>query len=240
MSDDRYPKWDYKEYPKTLPADDLWGQVRRTVYGSPVPETQIQMIVDSIVTGLELKTSDVVLDIGCGNGALTSRLFAFCDQIVGVDASPYLISIANERFSSRSQRFICTEAREYVGAAEERRSFTKAVCYATLSYFTDADVAFLLRALREHFVNIAKLFIGGIPDPARASAFFTDRRTDPESLTNPKSQIGAWRSRSDMGELAAATGWSVHFQDMCADFYQAHYRYNAILEPSIARAIPAT
>lgn len=239
MSDDKYPKWDYKEYPKTLPTDDLWGQVRRTVYGSPVPERQIQMIVDSIVTGLELKTSDVVLDIGCGNGALTSRLFAFCDQIVGVDASPYLISVANERFSSRSHRFICTDAGTYVGAAKEQRGFTKAVCYATISYLTDAESIFLLRALREHFVNIAKLFIGGIPDPACASTFFTDRCTDPGSLTNPKSQIGAWRSRSDMRDLATATGWSTSFQDMCADFYQAHYRYNAILEPTIARATPA-
>ncbi len=55
MASDQFPKWDYKEYPKTLPPDDLWGQVRRTVYGKPVSEDQIQMMVDAIVAGLELR-----------------------------------------------------------------------------------------------------------------------------------------------------------------------------------------
>jgi hypothetical protein len=34
MTSDEFPKWDYKEYLKTLPPDDLWGQVRRTVTAS--------------------------------------------------------------------------------------------------------------------------------------------------------------------------------------------------------------
>ena len=37
-----FPKWDYKEYPKTLPPDDFWGQVRRTVMGKPISESEIK------------------------------------------------------------------------------------------------------------------------------------------------------------------------------------------------------
>jgi len=233
VSDDRYPKWDYKEYPKTLPADDLWGQVRRTIYGKPVPEDQIQMIVDAIVTGAMLDTSDVVLDIGCGNGALAARWSAFCNELVGVDASPFLVSVANKRFSSSARAFICAEAGEYVGDEKRPDRFTKAICYATISYLSDADVISLLRVLRERFVNIGKLFIGGIPDSARASTFFGDRRDDLETLGDPKTQIGVWRSRDDIQTLAGATGWRARYHDMRDDFYQAHYRYNAILEPII-------
>jgi len=40
MAATRYPKFDYKEYPKTLDPDDVWGQVRRTVNGKPVSEDQ--------------------------------------------------------------------------------------------------------------------------------------------------------------------------------------------------------
>src|SRR5690348_1022007 len=111
MPSDQYPKWDYKEYPKTLPADDLWGQVRRTVYGKPVPEDQIQMIVEAIVTGLELRLPAIgLLDIGCGNGALAARLFPYCERCVGVDSSEYLIAVANTRFASARHSFICQDA----------------------------------------------------------------------------------------------------------------------------------
>jgi cyclopropane fatty-acyl-phospholipid synthase-like methyltransferase len=69
-----FQKYDYIEYPKSLPEDDYWGQVRRTVNGKPVAETQIAMIVNAIQLGLELESSDKILDIACGNGALSSRL----------------------------------------------------------------------------------------------------------------------------------------------------------------------
>src|SRR5277367_5743892 len=113
MTADQFPKWDYNEYPKTLPHDDLWGQVRRTVHGKPVSEEQIQLIVDSIVRSLELGPATVLLDIGCGNAALTARLFRYCFQCLGVDSSEYLISIANERFASSNHAFIFKDAVEY-------------------------------------------------------------------------------------------------------------------------------
>ena len=65
----------YKEHPKTCEPDDFWGQVMRTVNGKPVGEEQIQMIIDSVISTLEITESDVLLDLCCGNGALTDRLF---------------------------------------------------------------------------------------------------------------------------------------------------------------------
>ena len=72
-----YPKSDYfhKEYPKTLDPDDLWGQVRRTVNGKPVSDAQIALIVAAIRDGLQFSKEDVVLDLACGNGALSSYFF---------------------------------------------------------------------------------------------------------------------------------------------------------------------
>ena len=84
-----HPKHDYKDYPKTVPEEDFWGQVRRTVNGKPVPEEQIKMIVDAILAGLALRPEDNCLDIACGNGYLSSYLFPHCQSLFGVDASPY-------------------------------------------------------------------------------------------------------------------------------------------------------
>src|ERR1700694_1111367 len=165
MASDQFPKWDYKEYPKTLPPDDLWGQVRRTVYGKPVSEDQIKMMVDAIVAGLELKSTSVLLDIGCGNAALAARLFPYCDQCLGVDFSEYLISVANSRFASPRHTFICQDVVEYAAQETEPLRFDKALCFGMFAYLSDASAQSLLAYLYQRFVNVGLVFIGSIPDP---------------------------------------------------------------------------
>jgi SAM-dependent methyltransferase len=230
MASDQFPKWDYKEYPKTLPPDDLWGQVRRTVYGKPVSEDQIQMMVDAIVAGLELQPTSVLLDIGCGNAALGARLFPYCDQSLGVDFSEYLISIANTRFASPRHTFICQDAVEYLAQEAEPLRFDKALCFGMFAYLPDASAQQLLASLNQRFLNVSSVYIGNIPDPNCAASFFKDRDLAGIELDNPQSQIGAWRTREQLAAMAKATEWRVRFQHMSPDFYQAHYRYNAIFE----------
>jgi SAM-dependent methyltransferase len=95
-----FPKSDYKEYPKTLAPDDFWGQVRRTVHGKPITENQIQLIVEAIKNGLDFQKNDCLLDIACGNGALSRRLFHDINEFLGVDNSEYLISVAIANFGA--------------------------------------------------------------------------------------------------------------------------------------------
>ena len=230
MMAEEFPKWDYKEYPKTLPPDDLWGQVRRTVYGKPVPENQIQMMVDAIIAGLNLGRPDVLLDIGCGNGALTERLFPHCNECLGVDFSEYLISVANARFASPRHLFVCKDVLEYLAQEENPLRFNKTVCFAVLSYLSDANARKVLKLVGERFVNVCSLFLGNIPDAECAASFFGADEISEAELNNPESQIGVWRTRQQMVEMAEEAGWQVRFQNMPHDFYQTTYRYNAILE----------
>ncbi len=230
MASDQFPKWDYKEYPKTLPPDDLWGQVRRTVYGKPVSEEQIQMMIDAIAAGLELQPADVLLDIGCGNGAVVSRLFPYCDRCLGVDFSEYLISVANSRFASPRHAFTHRDALEYVADEADPLRFTKVLSFAVFSYLSDASVRQLLADLNQRFLNVRSVFVGNIPDPECAASFFKECNHEGVELDNPESQIGVWRTRGQMNAMAEQTGWLVRFRRMPPAFYQAHYRYNAILE----------
>ena len=70
-----YLKFDYDEYAKTRAPEDFWGQVRRTVQGVSVSEDQINLIVDTIRSSFDVKPDDTLLDIACGNGALSHLLF---------------------------------------------------------------------------------------------------------------------------------------------------------------------
>ena len=226
----QYQKYDYLEYPKSLPKDDYWGQVRRTINGKPVDEAQIQMIVDAIQSGLELDTSDKLLDIACGNGALSSRLYHFCENLHGIDFSPYLINIAKTRFQIENKStFALADAASYVQTETNFTRFNKALCYGSFSYFSKDDGLVILNNLQKKFKKIEILFIGNLPDRDKAHLFYPSEKDYSQELGNHQSQIGIWRSEEEFAELAESAGWRCVSRKMPTDFYGSYYRYDAIL-----------
>ena len=225
-----YQKLDYDVFARTRPADDLWGQVRRTENGQPIPEEQIQMIVAKIRHSLILQDSDVVLDLACGNGALSQLLFPFCAELLGVDLSEYMIDIANAHFASPPQRrFLHQDASAYLRDEAQPERFTKALCYGSFSYLTEEQALSALGDLRERFVNVERIFIGNLPDLDRAHEFYKIKPAGAGEMSDASSQIGIWRSHDDFKRLAQAAGWQIEISLMPADFFSAHYRYDVAL-----------
>ncbi len=226
-----YPKSDYKEYPKTLAPDDFWGQVRRTIYGRRITEEEVAVMVDAIRSGLDLHPEDDVLDLACGNGALSSRLYAHCRSLVGVDNSEYLIEVAHANFEDRDRsRFVLDDAAHYVESEPEPEQFTKALCYGSFSFFTAESAQAVVTGLGRRFVNVSRVFLGNLPDRDRASAFFPEGVDYAADLDDPASQAGIWRSASHLHEMAAAAGWSSRVVMMPAGFFNSHYRFDLVLE----------
>jgi cyclopropane fatty-acyl-phospholipid synthase-like methyltransferase len=223
-------KSDHKEYPKTFDREDLWGQVRRTVNGKPVSEEQIAMIVAAIRRDLQLRADDVVLDLACGNGALSSYLFEDCARLHGVDWSEFLIEIANSRFAiSGKSTFLVDDAAHYVGSEPEPGQFTKALCYGSFAYFSEADATRVIDGLARRFANVTRVFIGNLPDLARAGRFYYAGMDYHAELKDHTAQIGVWRSEMELRELFEASGWKLEIVSMPPAFYAAHYRFDAIL-----------
>ena len=52
----------------------LFKQVGKTVNGLDVAIYQINLIVENIANALQLKTSDTIIDLCCGNGLITRQL----------------------------------------------------------------------------------------------------------------------------------------------------------------------
>ena len=229
MSKDDFPKWDYKEYPKILPKEDLWGQVRRTVNGRPIDEVEIQRMVDGVLSGLRLDALDQVLDLACGNGALSARLFPHCSNLHGVDYSDYLVSIARELFGDQRHDFECQDVYRYVDHEPQPQRFTKGLCFGSVGYFSDETLTHVLDQLKARFTNLKRFYIGNIADTDKAAAFYGDRPFSADDLRQHESQIGRWRSPQELTELAGASGWAVEIQPLVAEASQAHYRYNAVL-----------
>ena len=227
------PEWvNYDTHVKTRLRTDFWVQVRRTLHGRPVLEKQIDLIVAAVVAALGLGPGDVLLDLACGNGALSDRLFQCCAGGLGVDASEYLIGTAQEYFATPSRQYVIADAADWVEAANPGR-FTKAVCYGSFSYLPDDAAARMLRGLQRRFPQVGCVMLGNLPDPARAGRFYGAggegrRGSRVPDLRAPESDLGVWRDEAEITALAGP-GWQVTTRPMPPEFFAAHYRYDAIL-----------
>jgi SAM-dependent methyltransferase len=225
-----YRIFDHDAHARSVPPDDFWGQIRRTVGGRPVADEQIGLIVEAIVSGLQLGTDDRLLDLACGNGALSARVGQACGSLLGVDSSEYLIEVARKNFERPpGMRFERADAAEYAASEQHPEDFTKALCYGSFSYFPEDTAVAVLEALRSRFIRVSRVLVGNLPDRDRMGLFYSGRAPALGETSDPQSQIGVWRSRQEFAALAARCGWNATFREMPPAFYAAHYRYDAVL-----------
>ncbi|MDA8224862.1 MAG: class I SAM-dependent methyltransferase [Betaproteobacteria bacterium] len=188
------------------------------------------MILQAIRNGLQLQTEDVLLELACGNGALTVQLFDSCHGYLGIDISEYLISVAQQNFERPPDYvFAVQDGGTYVHQEAHPERFTHALCYAAFQYFPDPVALDLLKTLHERFANLKRIFVGNLPDRAKAAAFYMGKPISNEELSDPATAIGIWRTQEAFAQLAEAAGWQVDFSVMPAEFSAAYYRYDATL-----------
>lgn len=223
-------EYQFKDHPQTCDRDDLWGQVKRTVGGKPVTAEQIAMIVSAITQGLDLAADDRLLDLCCGNGALSTQLFERCAGGLGVDYSDFLIDVANERFARDPvERYVLNDARAYLRHAEHPEAFNKVLCYGAFQYFNHETAQELLQVLHQRFTSAKQVFLGQLPDKSRMEEFFTNRVRVPGEEDDPGSLMGIWRTQEQLTEIARKAGWDVRCTRMPETFFSSHYRFDAIL-----------
>lgn len=224
----------YDEYAKTRDPHDLLGQVRRTVNGEAVSNEQVEMMVAATIRYLELQTDDFVLDLCCGNGLLTDRVFEHCAGGTGVDMGAYLISIAQKNFGHLPSRsYIVSDIESFLEGEPAPERFTKALCYGSFAYLSDDSARFALATLRARFPRVSRAVLGNLPDKAKAREFFRPDAYVDGIEDDHETVIGRWRTKSDIEGLATETGWAVAFQTMPPGYYGALYRFDAILRPRL-------
>ena len=223
-------KFSYDQHARTCAPDDFLGQTLRTVKGVPVTEEQIQMIVEAMQAMLRMTPDDTLLELACGNGALSHFLFDSCLAFLGVDVSDYLISVAKKNFELLpNYRFAVSGAAEYVQSEPHPEQFSRVLCYAGFQFFSVHEAAVILQSIFSRFINVQRIYIGNLPDKDRAACFFKERQYSEEELSDNTTAIGLWRTQNEFEQLAREGGWKVTFSTMPDRFHASHYRYDALL-----------
>jgi hypothetical protein len=219
-----------KHHPETCDPDDIWRQVVRTQGGKPVEPEQIDLIIKAVIRQLDLGRDDILLDLCCGNGALTTYFFARCVGGLGVDYSEFLINIANQRFVTRdTEAYRLSDALHYLRDEAQPERFTKAMCYGAFPYFPPAAALEMLTLLNRRFLRVRQVFLGQLPDRARIGAFYDDREMPAGVEDDPGGQLGLWRTEEQMIDQARAAGWNARCTRMPDAFFSAHYRFDTVL-----------
>jgi hypothetical protein len=188
------------------------------------------MIAEAIGKGLDIRPHDVLLDLCCGNGAITDPIFARCRGGLGVDFTPYLIEVAKANFESSPHRlYLLADALEYVETTSDSKAFTKALCYGAFQCLSEPKAVGVLTALRRRFPNLQRMFLGNLPDLRRAGNFFEGELPSLDEMKRHDTLFGIWRTEQEMAKLAAGCGWRIEFSRMPSEFYGAHYRLDATL-----------
>lgn len=221
--------YDYLERPKLFDRNDFWRQVRRTINGEPIGEDQIQLIVKQVAKYLSLGDSDKLLDIGCGNGALTARFECLTKEILGIDISDYLIGVAHEYFSSPKLAFV-EQSIEKTIEGDLNKNYNKALLYGVSSYLSDETLERLVTWYFTRSGN-ATMFIGNIRDKCYADDFYKERKTEKE-LSDPTTAIGKWRTQEWFIELAENSGLQASITKMPGEYYFSRFYFDLVLTRS--------
>lgn len=220
----------YESHARSCDPKDFQAQVMRNPYGKSVGHDQVAMIIDAIEKGLQIAPRDVLLDLCCGNGAITDPIFARCRGGLGVDFTPYLIEVAKANFEKPPGRlYWLADVQEFVETIDDTERFTKVLCYGAFQCLSESKAAKVLVGLRRRFPNVRRVFLGNLLDLEHAGIFFG---ADIPSLEHPKNhetEFGIWRTEAEVTKLASDCGWRVEFSRMPAGFYSAHWRFDATL-----------
>ena len=99
-------------------AKDHWSSAAYNASANFVPA-----LATKVVSYLHIQTADRILDIGCGDGSLTSEIAQVCSQgeVLGLDASQSFIETAREKYSKPNCNFQhqdCTRLEQCTAAVD--------------------------------------------------------------------------------------------------------------------------
>ena len=204
-------------------------QVGRIMVGKELEPKLMLNIAQQISEQLQLKESDRLLDVCCGNAYLSHLLLPYCQSIVGVDFSEKLIAEAQKLGSNRMDFF--------VGDASNfclNQRFDKTLLYFSFQYFENYELGKkVIENLLAHTIDGGQILIGDICDKRKFFSYYNspkklwnwfkqklNQRNDMGKFWHPNELLQICEELGIKGKVQAQQTWQPY----------AHYRFDFLIE----------
>lgn len=205
---------------------DVFGQVQRKDSKSTL------LTVNHIVRVLDIKPSDAVLDVCCGNGIITQQIAKKCDSIVGVDQAENLLYVAKRGFKEMNCLYVNCSALD-MSQFVKPHSFDKIYLQFSLQYFDKRNqgekvIAEMLKCLKPN----GKIFIGDITEhknkfklyntPIKKAYYYKQK-------LQGKNRMGKFWKKSELNAICEKLKVIGTYLEQTEELPYAHYRFDYLI-----------
>lgn len=223
----------YRGRSAILDARDLFFEVGKTVGGEPISEAAFALSLRLVVSELELRKADRLLELCCGNGLMTLPLASIVEEVCAVDFAAGLIAHAREFRNAPNIAYHRDDAVEFLGRLSRTESYmpTKILLGDALGYFTPVSLREMLRAAQQLPGGAVPFLASGIPcDDLKWNFYNTPervRRYQENQLQpgNANDGIGRWWGKGELLALGRELGLEVTLQEQPAEL--SNFRIDA-------------
>jgi len=113
----------------------------------------------------------IILELGCGTGAMTRRLAAMGYDMIGIDYSEEMLAIARERDCDSGILYLCQDMREFELYGTVAAVFS--VC-GTMNYITSEEELLDVFRLVNNYLDPQGIFIFDLDTPYEYSCVLSD------------------------------------------------------------------
>jgi ubiquinone/menaquinone biosynthesis C-methylase UbiE len=209
--------------------NDFRRQVGKTVGGAPVGDDQIALIVEHIVSCLRLGPTVRAMDLGCGNGLITSHVAKHVAHVTGVDFTPGLLDLAIQFHKRENISYVLGD----VLALHLPDGCDVVWAWELIQHLQKSDLTDFVRSLRRMIRSGGRAGIFGIPDELRREVFYdsvTKRRFAERMDRQGRPHIGTWFCASELVTWFEKEGFEAAVVEQPSDLYTAHYRFDLVVE----------
>ncbi len=139
-------------------AEDGLAKLERDAASQPRQRRPTDL-ARSIAAALRLEQTDALLDLGCGDGAVSKLLHASVGSLLGVDRSTAAVAAARSHWEQPSLQFTVGSPPGFTATAPTPWRFTTAVWYGALGPPSSIEVLATLRALAWRFRRVRAVLL---------------------------------------------------------------------------------
>lgn len=230
----------WKNYrPVKIKTDsDLLYQVGKTIAGGSINSDQLDEIANSIIALLDLKDSDILLDLCCGNGVLTYKLSKRVKKVIAIDFSEQMIINARKYKNTSNIGYYIEDIKKIKIGSEylDGQNINKVLLYDGLAYFTSDELKDLLKKLNDDMsAKDVKILLGSVLDKNKKWMFYNTfmRKLNyllMHKLLGMNKGLGKWWSENEIRNICDDIKIRSTFFQQNTIFYTSHYRMDVVIE----------